>query len=214
MKKKKNSDKYCDGESCYDEALLDGLEDYLKNIKQNTLVVLHTIGSHGPTYYKRYPERFKVFRPTCDTAEIQDCTRDEIINTYDNTIVYTDYVVSRTLGILKKFPGYESGLIYVSDHGESLGEKNIYLHGIPYAIAPKEQTNIPMILWMSENMKRYDHIDYECVKNEAGTKTYSHDNLFHSILGILEINTKVYEPEYDIFRACRLKELPSRPEVS
>ena len=208
MIKTPNKDRYCDDKSCYDEILLDGLEEYLHNIKQDTFIVLHTIGSHGPTYYKRYPNKFRVFEPTCDTAQIQDCTQDKIINTYDNTIVYTDYIISQTIDILKKFPNHESGLLYISDHGESLGEKNIYLHGLPYAIAPKEQTNVPMILWMSENMKKYDHIDYDCMKNDAKTKSYSHDNLFHSILGLLEIKTKTYNKELDMFENCRTKALP------
>ncbi|MDR0468308.1 MAG: phosphoethanolamine--lipid A transferase [Campylobacteraceae bacterium] len=208
MIKTPNKDRYCDDKSCYDEILLDGLEEYLHNIKQDTFIVLHTIGSHGPTYYKRYPNKFRVFEPTCDTAQIQDCTQDEIINTYDNTIIYTDYIISQTIDILKKFPNHESGLLYISDHGESLGEKNIYLHGLPYAIAPKEQTNVPMILWMSENMKKYDHIDYDCMKNDAKAKSYSHDNLFHSILGLLEIKTKTYNKELDMFENCRTKALP------
>jgi lipid A ethanolaminephosphotransferase len=206
--KTQKSGKYCDDESCYDEALLEGLEDYLRDIKQDTVIVLHTIGSHGPTYYKRYPDKFLTFKPTCDTAQIQDCTKEEIVNTYDNTIVYTDYIISQAIDKLKKFPSYESGLLYISDHGESLGERNIYLHGLPYAIAPKEQTSVPMILWMSENMKKYDYIDYQCMKNDAKNKDYSHDNLFHSLLGLLEINTKVYDKELDMFENCRTKALP------
>ena len=207
MLKTKNAAKYCDDKNCFDDILLDGMEDYLKNITQDTIIVLHTIGSHGPTYYKRYPDEFKKFKPTCDTAQIQDCTKEQIINTYDNTILYTDHIVSEAIDILKKFPQFEAGLIYVSDHGESLGEKNIYLHGIPYAIAPDEQTQVPMVLWMSETMKRWDYVDYDCMKKEAKNNTYSHDNLFHSILGLLEIKTKVYSKEYDIFRNCRTKEL-------
>ncbi|MDR1008250.1 MAG: phosphoethanolamine--lipid A transferase [Campylobacteraceae bacterium] len=207
MIKTLSSNKYCDDKSCYDEVLLDGLEEYLRDIKQDTFIVLHTMGSHGPSYYKRYPDKFRVFGPTCDTAQIQDCTKDEIVNTYDNTIVYTDYIISQTINILKKFSNYESGLLYVSDHGESLGEKNIYLHGLPYAIAPKEQTSVPMILWMSENMKKYDHIDYNCMKNDAKTKSYSHDNLFHSILGLLKIKTKVYDKNLDMFESCRTQAL-------
>ncbi|MDR2635870.1 MAG: phosphoethanolamine--lipid A transferase [Campylobacteraceae bacterium] len=203
--KTQSGSKYCDSESCYDEVLLEDLEEYLGNIKQDTFIVLHAMGSHGPTYYKRYPDEFRAFSPTCDTAQIQDCTQMEIVNTYDNTIIYTDYIISQAINILKKFPSYESGLLYTSDHGESLGEKNIYLHGLPYAIAPAEQTNVPMILWMSENMKKYDSIDYDCMKDDAKTKSYSHDNLFHSILGLLEIKTKVYDKELDMFESCRIK---------
>ncbi|MDR1975942.1 MAG: phosphoethanolamine--lipid A transferase [Campylobacteraceae bacterium] len=204
----KNSDKFCDKESCFDEVLIEGLEGYLSNITKDTLIILHAMGSHGPTYYKRYPDEFKVFKPTCDTAQIQNCSKEEIVNTYDNTILYTDYIISKTIDTLRKFPDFESGLMYISDHGESLGENNVYLHGMPYVIAPKEQTKVPMILWMSENMQKQDYIDYSCMQEAAKTDAYSHDNIFHSFLGLLEIETKVYKKEYDIFKKCRTKELP------
>jgi lipid A ethanolaminephosphotransferase len=203
-----NNPKYCFGEYCYDEALLEGLEEGIKDIKNDTVIVLHTMGSHGPSYYNRYPDKFKKFTPTCDTADIQNCSKEAIVNTYDNTILYTDYIVSSTIDILKKFTNLEIGLMYVSDHGESLGENNIYLHGLPYKIAPKEQTEVPMIIWMSENMKKYDYIDYDCMKEEASYKTYSHNDVFHSLLGLLEINTTLYDDSYDIFKECRTKKLP------
>lgn len=199
---------YCEGKYCKDEVLIYNLEDRLKKIKQDTVIVLHMMGSHGPTYYKRYPDKFKKFIPTCDTAEIQTCTKQQIVNTYDNTILYTDYILSSVIDILKKFPEFESGMFYVSDHGESLGENNIYLHGLPYNIAPKEQTSVPMIMWMSDTMKKFDYINYECLKNEAKHNNYSHDNIFHSIIGLLEIKTSEYKKEYDIFRNCRIKYLP------
>ncbi|MDR0378611.1 MAG: phosphoethanolamine--lipid A transferase [Candidatus Accumulibacter sp.] len=208
MMRSRDSDKFCDGDSCFDEVLIGGLEEYLTKATKDTLVILHTMGSHGPSYYRRYPREFKVFTPTCDTAQIQNCSREEIINTYDNTILYTDHVVSEAIDVLKRFPDFESGLLYVSDHGESLGENNIYLHGIPYAIAPKEQTRVPMILWMSENMKKYDHVDYACMKEKAKTGRYSHDNLFHSLMGLLEIRTKIYDKDHDMFAGCRTKALP------
>ena len=203
-----NNPKYCDDKYCYDEALLDGLPELIADIKQNTVIVLHTMGSHGPTYYRRYPDNFKKFTPTCDTADIQNCTQEQVINTYDNTILYTDYIISSAIDMLKKHPEYESGLIYVSDHGESLGENNIYLHGFPYKVAPKEQKHVPMILWMSETMKRWDYVDYDCLKKEEIKNTYSHDNLFHSIIGLLEVKTHTYNKKYDIFQNCRTKELP------
>ncbi|GHS86635.1 phosphoethanolamine transferase [Campylobacterota bacterium] len=146
-----NAEKYCDNRYCYDEILLDGLDEYVKAIKQNTIIVLHTIGSHGPTYYKRYPDRFKIFTPTCDTAQIEKCSREQIVNTYDNTILYTDFIVAETIAVLKRYENLRSSLIYVSDHGESLGENGVYLHGLPYMIAPEYQTRVPMILWLSEN---------------------------------------------------------------
>ena len=205
---KTNNPKYCNGKYCHDEALLDGLPELLADIKQDTLIVLHTMGSHGPTYYNRYPDSFKRFVPTCDTADIQNCTREQLINTYDNTIIYTDYIVSSVIDMLTNHPEYESGLIYVSDHGESLGENNVYLHGFPYKLAPKEQKHVPMILWMSETMKRWDYVDYGCLKNEAAQHTYTHDNLFHSIIGLLEVKTHTYNRELDIFKNCRTKDPP------
>lgn len=206
---KTNNPKYCNGAYCYDGVLLEGLEDILKNIHQDTVIVLHTMGSHGPTYYQRYPEEFKKFTPTCDTADIQNCTQQQIINTYDNTILYTDYIVSSAIDTMKKFPQYEGGVIYVSDHGESLGENNIYLHGMPYTIAPNEQTEVPMVVWMNDTMKKWDFVDYACLKEQAKHKIYSHDNLFHSVLGLLEIKTSQYDKSLDLFTPCRVKPLPS-----
>ncbi|MDR1007543.1 MAG: phosphoethanolamine--lipid A transferase [Campylobacteraceae bacterium] len=204
--KETGNQEYCDERYCKDEVLIYDLEDRLKKIKKDTFLILHTMGSHGPSYYRRYPDEFKKFTPTCDTADIQKCSKEEIVNTYDNTIAYTDYIISSTIDTLNKFP-FESGVMYVSDHGESLGENNLYLHSLPYQIAPKEQLQVPMILWMSENMKTWDYIDYDCVKKEAGTKVYSHDNIFHSIIGLLEIKSKLYDKNYDIFSPCRTKEL-------
>lgn len=203
--------RFCDGTYCRDEILLDGLEEYLANIKgENAFIVLHTIGSHGPTYYRRYPPEFKKFTPTCDTEEIQTCTQEQIINTYDNTILYTDHIVSSVIDILKKFPHYESGLLYVSDHGESLGENGVYLHGLPYSIAPKEQTSVPMVLWMSEVMKKSDHIDYDCLKKKAAEGNFSHDNLSHSLLSLMEVDSKWYDKKMDFFEGCRTTPLPRK----
>ncbi|MDR3078111.1 MAG: phosphoethanolamine--lipid A transferase [Planctomycetota bacterium] len=196
------------GDTCFDEVLLDGLEEKLAGIRQDTVIVLHMMGSHGPSYYKRYPEAFRKFTPTCDSAEIHNFPTEEIVNTYDNTILYTDHVVSETIDILKRFPKHEAGLIFVSDHGESLGENGLFLHGFPYAFAPQEQIRVPMLLWMSETMKREDHIDYEKLGKAAGGLELSHDNLFHSVLGLVEIDTELYDPSLDFFREFRTKSLP------
>ena len=203
-----NDPEYCFGDYCHDAVLLKDLRKKLANVKRDTVVVLHMMGSHGPAYYKRYPDQFKVFLPTCDTTDIQGCSREAIVNTYDNTILYTDYVVSQAIKELKKYPQYEAGLMYVSDHGESLGENGIYLHGFPYKIAPKEQKGVPMILWLSETMRREDHMDYGCLKKLAGKNAFTHDNLYHSLLALLEIKTDTYEKGMDMFDACRTKPLP------
>lgn len=204
--------RFCDGTYCHDEILLEGLEDYLANLKSDhAFIVLHTIGSHGPTYFRRYPPEFKKFTPTCDTEDIQTCTQEQIVNTYDNTILYVDHIVSSVIDILKKFPDYESGLLYVSDHGESLGENGVYLHGLPYSVAPEEQITVPMILWMSENMKKFDHVDYDCLKEKAAKEHFSHDNISHSLLSLMEVDSTAYDKNLDIFESCRLLPLPRKP---
>ena len=201
--------KFCDGLYCHDEIMLGELRDYLKNSKDEHLfIVLHTIGSHGPTYFRRYPKEFKKFTPTCDTEEIQTCTREQIVNTYDNTILYADHISASVIDILKEHPKWESGMMYVSDHGESLGENGVYLHGLPYAIAPETQTRVPMAIWMSNTMKKADHIDYACLKKKAAEGKFSHDNISHSLLTLMELQSKVYDPKLDIFDSCRTLPLP------
>ena len=207
---KDGNPKYRNGDTFFDEVLLDGLEERLAAIEKDTVIVLHMMGSHGPSYYRRYPDAYRVFTPTCDTAEIQSRPREEIVNTYDNTILYSDHVISEAIDILKRFPQHEAGLVFVSDHGESLGENGLYLHGIPYSIAPTEQLAIPMLLWMSETMQREDHVDYQKLKEAAKDLELSHDNLFHSILGLVEIDTELYDPTLDLFKPFRTKKLPYR----
>ena len=202
-----NNPKYCDGTYCFDEVMIEPLEKVLGEVEKDTIIILHAIGSHGPSYYKRYPDDFKTFQPTCDTSEVQNCPTESIVNTYDNTIVYTDYILNQVISALQKQPRLEAGMLYVSDHGESLGENGIYLHGLPFSIAPDEQIKVPMILWMSETMKTEDHIDYECLRQKAA-EPYSHDHLFHSLAGLLEIDTQTYDAGLDLFTPCRLKPLP------
>ena len=199
-----NKQPYCFGNYCHDDILLNGLENYLKNITKNTLIVLHMMGSHGPTYYKRYPDTFKKFTPACDTANLQDCTTEQIVNTYDNTILYSDYIIAQTIRILKEQTKFQTNMLYVSDHGESLGENNLYLHGLPYTIAPDEQKKVPMILWMSPETKETLNIDTNCLKQQAATGKFSHDNYFHSVLRMLFIKTTAYDKSLDIFSTCSL----------
>ncbi len=195
--------KLCNDEECYDEILLQELNKVTANLPDNSVVVLHQKGSHGPAYYKRHPERFKAFLPECTRNEVQDCSEAEIKNAYDNTILYTDYFLAEVIKSLKsKASSYNTAMIYMSDHGESLGENGIFLHGLPYAFAPEQQTHIPFILWLSDSSKDSFHLQPECLK-EHGNEAYSHDNLFHSVLGLLEIKTHVYESTYDIFASCK-----------
>lgn len=203
--RKGNKQPYCFGNYCQDDILLDGLSEQIDNITNDTVIVLHTMGSHGPTYFKRYPNKFKQFTPSCDTADLQKCTQEEIVNTYDNTIIYTDYLIDSVINILRDKHNIQSGMLYISDHGESLGENNIYLHGLPYAIAPKEQKKIPMILWISPEMQTTLEINKTCLKQEADNGIFSHDNYFHSVLHLLSIKTEVYDSKLDIFDKCSNK---------
>lgn len=197
-----NKAPYCFGDYCHDDILLDGLENRLKDIKKDTLIVLHMMGSHGPTYFKRYPDKFKRFLPACDTANLQNCSQEQIVNTYNNTILYTDYVISSVINILNRQPQLQSGMLYASDHGESLGENNLYLHGLPYAIAPDEQKKIPMIMWLSPDLQKALRLNRSCLNEKAATQSFSHDNYFHTVLRMLFIDTTAYDRKLDIFSRC------------
>ncbi|MCT4703838.1 phosphoethanolamine transferase EptA [Enterobacteriaceae bacterium H20N1] len=191
---------------CYDDVLFHGIEDYIKQLKGNGVIVLHTIGSHGPTYYNRYPPQFRKFVPTCDTNQIQTCTNEQLVNTYDNTILYVDYIVDKAIGILKaQQDNFTTSLVYLSDHGESLGENGVYLHGMPYAIAPMEQKKVPMLLWLSADYQKRYSVDATCLRKMTASQNYSQDNLFSTMLGITGTETREYVPSDDILTACRSK---------
>ncbi len=185
----------CD-EECRDEGMLIGLQDYInEHPKGDIVIVLHAMGNHGPAYYKRYPKAFRKFQPECRTNELADCTREEINNSYDNAILYTDYFLNNVIEFLKTNDSkFETAMLYVSDHGESLGENNVYLHGLPNFLAPKEQRHVPMIMWVGKNFRRVQ-IDALRAKKD---KAYSHDNIFHTLLGMLEIESKSYNKFLDI----------------
>ncbi|RJX70988.1 phosphoethanolamine--lipid A transferase [Vibrio sinensis] len=195
----------CDGSTCYDMSLLEGLDQDISNLKGNRIIALHLMGSHGPTYYKRYPKNHAKFLPDCERADIENCSIEQIVNTYDNTILYTDYVLNQLINKLKALETqYNTALIYVSDHGESLGENGLFLHGMPYSLAPDFQKKVPFILWMSPGFEKEKQIDTACLKQEAQQKgKFSHDNLFHSLLGIMDVKTTAYQPALDLFQTCR-----------
>jgi len=197
------SKEHCEKDYCRDEVMLARLEERIKNHDKNEVIVVHSMGSHGPSYYRRYPEAFRKFTPTCDTADIHRCSRDEIVNTYDNTILYTDYFLSSIIDIARRFPDKEVSILYASDHGESLGENGIYLHGLPYAFAPQEQKHIPFFLWLSDLLKK--RVNYVCLETKAANEPVSHDHIFHSILGFLNVKTSLFDPSLDIFQGCYAK---------
>lgn len=181
----------CKGEDCnYDEILLTDLKEQIRaSTKNKILVVLHTSTSHGPTYSKKYPPQFEAFKPVCNSVELGKCSQTELMNAYDNTIVYTDYILSKVIEDLKELKEYNSAMIFVSDHGESLGENNLYMHGMPMSIAPKEQYEIPFIVWVSEGSKH--------LKSE---KELSQNHVFHSVLNFLNITSPVYDEQLNIFK--------------
>ena len=186
----------CDVE-CRDEGMLIGLQDFIDtNPEKDMLVVLHTMGSHGPAYYKRYPDTFEVFLPVCQTNQLNECNDDEINNAYDNTIIYTDYLLSKLIAVLENnIKVDESAMFYVSDHGESLGENGLYLHGMPYLIAPDEQKRVAAMMWFNEDLSR--SLDIDLIKEKIDLPL-SHDNLFHTLLGLMNIETVVYQQDMDI----------------
>lgn len=199
-----NVPEFCTAEECHDEILLDGLQKILAQpLQQETLIILHQMGSHGPAYYKRYPKAFQKFTPVCATPSLNDCSQTEIINAYDNTILYTDYIVARVIQALRERQEEMAGLVlYVSDHGESLGEKNLYLHGMPYRIAPSEQTHIPLLMWMSDGYLAGFGLDRACVMRQTKTAV-SHFNLFSTLLGAFDLTSTLYHPELDILEGCK-----------
>jgi lipid A ethanolaminephosphotransferase len=194
----------CDGERCLDEILLHGLDERIKRMAPGPhLLVLHQLGNHGPAYYKRYPPAFRRFVPTCDSADLRTCSREQIVNAYDNALLYTDHVLAALIAQLKAREGeVDSALVYVSDHGESLGENNLFLHGLPYAIAPKEQTQVPMVMWFSPGYAQGFGLDLSCLRRRAAQPA-AHDNLFHTALGLLDVKTQVYERSWDLAADCR-----------
>lgn len=187
----------CD-EECRDEGMLAGLQAYIDGKKEgDILIVLHQMGNHGPAYYKRYPAAFEKFKPACRTNELSQCSAEEINNAYDNAILYTDYFLSQVIGLLKRnSSGFETAMMYVSDHGESLGEHGVYLHGLPYMIAPEAQKRPAAVVWLGEALRA--EIDEAGLRRRAEAPL-SHDNVFHSVLGFFEVDTKVYRKDLDIF---------------
>lgn len=180
----------CKGEDCeYDDILLTDLKEQIAaSTKNKILIVLHTSTSHGPTYNKKYPPRFETFSPVCNSVQLANCTHDELINAYDNTIVYTDYLLHKVIDNLLQMTDFASTMIYVSDHGESLGEKNLYMHGVPMSFAPKEQYEIPFIVWVSDEHQKFKPM-----------KTLSQHHVFHSVLHFLGINSSIYDESMNLF---------------
>jgi len=187
----------CLGEECeHDGVLLTGLLEKIRTVKKKKVfLVLHTTGSHGPSYYEKYPKKFEHFKPVCKTVDLKECTQEELINAYDNTILYTDYLLAQTIEVLKQEKENETLLLYISDHGESLGEYGLYLHGTPYSIAPDVQKSIPFLFWASKKFKEKKKMDNLTFDKDA----YGQYNIFHTIMGAFDMNSSIYNKKLDIF---------------
>ncbi len=198
------SKQFCNAEECFDDIFLRGLSEQLDSLDHDSVLVLHMMGSHGPAYYKRYPDKFEVFLPVCKSSQLDQCTQQEIINTFDNTLRYTDSVLSGLIDVLRQHANrIDTAMIYLSDHGESLGEHNLFLHGTPYLIAPDVQKHVPMLMWFSDGYRQDFGLDTSCLAAKQNQR-YSQDNLFHSMLGLLQVETHEYNASLDMFKSCRV----------
>ena len=206
---------FCSQGECMDDILLPVLQEHWRDVRQSlasthrgvaphkgTVVVLHLMGSHGPAYYKRSRAPHKPFQPECKSAVLSECSNQEIVNAYDNSLVFTDHVLTELIRWLREQSTHTpTGLIYLSDHGESLGENSLYLHGLPYSMAPDVQKHVPLITWWSDRFQQVRGIRHDCLRQDLD-KPLSHDHFFHSVLGLMRVQTHVYRPEWDLFRRC------------
>ncbi|MCP4470483.1 MAG: sulfatase-like hydrolase/transferase, partial [Gammaproteobacteria bacterium] len=189
--------KFCETNCKYDEVLLTGLAEEIRVAGKNRIfVILHLKGSHGPKYSKRYPNSFEIYRPVCLSVELQECTLESLVNAYDNSIAYTDHFLGRVVDLLQQFDDRPTMMMYLSDHGESLGEGGLYLHGAPYALAPAEQKEIPFLLWMSERFVAGKNVSIDQLRSQP---KHSQVNVFHSMLNAFDLQSEVYREQLDIF---------------
>ncbi|MDH1255912.1 phosphoethanolamine--lipid A transferase [Comamonas thiooxydans] len=199
----------CRDDGCFDAAVLNNLQKKIEDLPKpgkakGTVILVHQMGSHGPAYYKRSSSDRKAYFPECDSSALQTCSRDQVVNAYDNSIRETDYFISNAIDWIKEtYPDRPTAMMYVSDHGESLGENNIYLHGLPYSLAPDAQKRIPWIAWFSESFKREKFDENGCAALLDVDAKISHDNYFHSVLGMMNVKSEIYNPDLDIFKKCR-----------
>lgn len=200
-------DPLCDEQACRDAVMLQGLHDAIDDNPGDAVVVLHQLGNHGSSYFKRYPPSLRRFIPDCRSSDLGRCSQEEIVNAYDNAILETDDFLARTIRMLAQDRSHDTAMIYLSDHGESLGEGNLYLHGFPYAIAPQTQIKVPMVAWLSPGMRDSAGIDMRCFERQAG-RPLSHDNLFHSVLGLMQVRSSAYDAALDVFSACAGVSMP------
>jgi lipid A ethanolaminephosphotransferase len=198
----------CSQGRCLDEGLLAGLDERLARARGTQLWVLHMLGNHGPSYFRRYPAAFARFGPACEQDDLQRCSREQIVDAYDNALLYTDHVLASLIGKLAAAAGrVDSAMLYVSDHGESLGENGLFLHGMPYTIAPDVQTKVPMVWWASVGLPRAAGLDVECLRRRAAAPV-AHDHLFHTLAGLLDVRSTEIDPALDLTHGCRAATSP------
>ncbi len=191
------------GKFCLDEILLDNLENKAANFTSDAFVVLHQRGSHGPAYSEHYSQEADIYKPICTQKDFPECSKESLVNVYDNTIAYTSQFLAKTIDKLSKLSDkYNTVMIYISDHGESLGENGMLLHSAPYKTAPAEQKDIPFLIWISDSFAKDFNLDKDCLRRMA-ENPHSQDNIFHSVLGLSGVKTGLYIPTLDIFAACR-----------
>ncbi len=189
---------------CMDGALFEDFFRSLSDIQRDRFTVIHTLGSHGPGYHLRYPAEFEQFKPACREVDFAKCSVAEVVNAYDNTLLYTDHLLATTIERLTAISDrVDVAMLYVSDHGESLGENGLFLHALPYAIAPETQTRVPMIFWASPGFKQRVAVEPSCAR-EQSRETVSHDHIFHTLLDLLEIQSVAKRRELAIFAGCRM----------
>ena len=192
----------CEGGRCLDEGLLHGLDERLAQAKGTQALFLHQLGNHGPSYFRRHPQAFARFQPACEKDDLRLCTREEIVNAYDNALLYTDHLLATLIQRLKaQADKVDSVVLYVSDHGESLGENGVFLHGLPYAIAPEVQKRVPMVMWFSPRFAQARGLDLGCLARRAAQPA-THDHLFHTVLGLVDVRTAVHEKTWDLSAEC------------
>ena len=198
----------CADDECFDEIMLRGLDERIAQLPaerraRGVVVFVHQMGSHGPAYYKRTPAGFKKFMPECTTNALQQCPREQVVKAFDNTILYTDHFLASAIDWLKQRDNqWAPAMVYLSDHGESLGENNLYLHGLPYRFAPDVQKHVPWIFWLSPTFEQQSGVKLDFLARQQGEKL-SHDHYFHSTLGLLGVQTQVHDPARDVFTSCR-----------
>lgn len=197
----------CADGRCLDEGLTQDLTARLQRAQGTQLWVLHMLGNHGPSYFRRYPPAFARFQPECRDDDLHRCSVEAVRNAYDNALLYTDHVLAGAIAQLQAQAGsVDSVLLYVSDHGESLGEHGLFLHGLPWAIAPDTQKKVPMLMWASAGVEAAAGLVPGCLRptlRQQAARPLAHDHLFHTLLGLLDVRTSLYAPDYDLVHGCR-----------